>query len=359
MMLFGSSLAQDCEVRTVTLLDQSIAETSGLLFLDGNFITFNDSDNEPELYEIDTANGSIQRTVLIQNATNVDWEAITADDDFIYIGDIGNNSGTRTDLRLYKISKSDFFSSNTVTAEIINFEYSNQTNFISEPNNTRFDAEAIANVNGELLLFSKNWKGNMTSYFNIPKVPGTYSLSPIDSIATIGKVTDAVYLPALNQLFFVGYTIEPFVQTLRNVSGIDLVNAEQYSCILDVINSLQVEGICSNGSKIFYSSEHFIFSTLDLESEFGEITYAMSLGVVESNSSQTKIRNANGYFQIETEKYKIKKVDVYDTLGGLKQSNKNNGKVYVLNKNLLAKGYYIIQLSLSNGDIERIKVVLD
>jgi hypothetical protein len=357
--LMGNIFAQDCETRSITLMAQSLSESSGLLFLDGSFVTLNDSGGEAELYEIDTASGTIQRTVTIQNATNVDWDAIVADDNFIYIGDIGNNSGTRTNLKLYKISISDFNTSNSVTAEIINFNYSNQASFISQPNDTRFDAEALAVVNGDLLLFSKNWKGNMSSYYSIPKIPGTYSIAPIDSIQTQGKITDAVYLPTKNQLFLVGYAIEPFVQTIRNISGTDLLNATHYSCLLDVANSIQVEGLCSDGERVFYSSEYFSFSSINLEGEMGEITYAMSLGVIENESSKIKVRNSTDYFQFETENFKIKKVEVFDTLGSLKQTKKTNEKTFTLHKNQYAKGCYIIQLSLSNNQLERIKLIID
>ena len=59
------------------------------------------------LYELNVTNGNVSRTVTIQNAANVDWEDICTDDDYIYIGDFGNNSGNRTNLRIYKVLKSD------------------------------------------------------------------------------------------------------------------------------------------------------------------------------------------------------------------------------------------------------------
>lgn len=356
---FGFVKAQSCEARSISILGQSLSETSGLLYLNGEFITFNDSGGEAELYEIDTADGGVQRTVVVQNATNVDWEAITADDDYIYIGDIGNNNGTRTNLKIYKISITDFENSNTVTAEVISFAYTNQTTFVSEPNATRFDSEAMAVVNSDLILFSKNWKENVCRYYSIPTTAGSYSVSPIDSIQTIGKVTGAVYLPSKTQLFLVGYAIEPFVHTLKNIVGTDLVNATQHSCVLDVANSIQVEGVCATNDRVFYSSEYFSFSTIELEGDFGEITYAFSLGVVENPSVQIKVRNSETDFYFETDKFKIKHVDVFDTLGKVQFSSKSNTKSLVLSKNQFKKGCYIIQLSLSDNKVERIKVIIE
>ncbi len=80
-----------------------IAETSGLVFFDNRLITHNDSGGMNALYEINTGTGNISRTVTIQNATNVDWEDICTDNDYIYIGDFGNNNGNRTNLKIYKV----------------------------------------------------------------------------------------------------------------------------------------------------------------------------------------------------------------------------------------------------------------
>lgn len=351
--------AQNCETRSVSILSQTLSESSGLLYLNGAFITFDDSGGEAELYEIDTANGNISRTITVQNAANIDWEAITSDDDYIYIGDIGNNYGTRTDLRIYKIGISDFETSNSVTAEIINIEYTNQTTFVSEPNATRFDAEALAHVNGEILLFSKNWQSNTSLFYNIPKAQGAYSVAPIDSLSTPGKVTGAVYVPSKNQLFLVGYAIEPFIQTWKNFNSTDLTSGTSYSCFLDVANSIQVEGVCATNEGLFYTSEYFSFSTLDLEGEIGEITYAYSLGVVENNAQYIKVKNMFDSFHFDSGKQKIKQIKVYDTIGNLHYNDKVNSKSYQLNKSQFENGCYIVQLAFSNNKVERIKIIFE
>ena len=41
----------------------------------------------------------------MSNIKNTDWEEISQDKDFIYIGDIGNNSGNRDDLKIYRAGK--------------------------------------------------------------------------------------------------------------------------------------------------------------------------------------------------------------------------------------------------------------
>ena len=85
----------------VTSLNDLVSESSGLLFLNDKLITHNDSGGSNNLYEVDTLDGSISKTIKIKNSTNKDWEDIAVDSKYIYIGDFGNNNGNRKDLLIY------------------------------------------------------------------------------------------------------------------------------------------------------------------------------------------------------------------------------------------------------------------
>ncbi|MEP2237179.1 MAG: hypothetical protein ABJI22_02385, partial [Maribacter sp.] len=123
LFICSFSLAAQENVQIVGDLPDDVFETSGLLYFNGNLITHNDSGNEAVLYEIDLQSLSILRRVIISNVINIDWEAISQDDEYIYIGDFGNNVGTRKDLAVHRILKEDFLNANTVSAETINFSY--------------------------------------------------------------------------------------------------------------------------------------------------------------------------------------------------------------------------------------------
>jgi hypothetical protein len=116
-------------------LPTSLNESSGAIYFNNKLITHNDSGGNNELYEVDLVSGLVTRTVTISNATYVDWEDITQDNTSIYIADIGNNNGNRTDLKIYKIDKTAYASTTNVTAEIIAISYTDQTDFTSKPNN--------------------------------------------------------------------------------------------------------------------------------------------------------------------------------------------------------------------------------
>ena len=151
-----------------TELEASISETSGLLYINNTLITHNDSATTNQLFDVDTSTGMVTRTVTVTNATNTDWEDLTHDGTYIYIGDFGNYQGHRTNLKVYRILISDYFSSNSVTADVINFSYANQTDFTPSPLATNFDAEGLIHYNNNLYIFSKNWlDGNIRVMFTI------------------------------------------------------------------------------------------------------------------------------------------------------------------------------------------------
>ena len=142
-MIFATStaIAQEGFVELGELPDD-VFETSGLLFFNDQIVTHNDSGGAPVLFEIDTVSRQITRTVTITNATNMDWEALTQDEDYIYIGDFGNNVGIRQDLTIYRIAKEDYLDNDTATAETIFFSYEDQTDF-TDTGNSDWDAEAF------------------------------------------------------------------------------------------------------------------------------------------------------------------------------------------------------------------------
>lgn len=179
--------------RFIANLQGKIKETSGLLFSDGLLWTMNDSGNLPEIYSIDSTNGRILRTVVICNVVNTDWESITQDDSNVFIGDFGNNAGSRTDLRILKITKTDLLNplNDTVEAGIINFYYPDQTNFSSAINKNNFDCEAFFIQNDSLHLFSKNWLDLQTKHYVLSASPGNYVARFAGSFNTDGLITDA------------------------------------------------------------------------------------------------------------------------------------------------------------------------
>ncbi len=344
--------------RTITTLEKSLAESSGLLFVEGRLITFNDSGGEPELYEIDTLDGSIKRTVSIKNATNKDWEAITNDDQHIYIGDIGNNSGTRKDLTIYKIRTKDFLSEKSVKSEVITYSYKSQTSFKSEPHHTLYDAEAMVFMNDSLVLFNKNWRSDTCLVYKLPIFPGDYELTSHESLVLPGKVTDAFFVPNKNQLFMVGYGEDPFIGSIITThqsldhNVISIAN-------LSVESSFQIEGLCSDGKTVFCSSERMKLGSVDFKGELTELPFAYSLSRVQGQSKNLSVRVQGNAYIFQSAKKKIKLIELFDPNHMSVLTSKGCSKNYVLEASKLTKGSYAVQIRLSNGDLERLKILVD
>lgn len=187
LFLSNGLFAQSISLRKVIGLPSIVQETSGVETSNPLYIwTHNDSGGEPELYKIDTF-GNLIKTLKITNAKNSDWEDMTSDGQSYYIGDIGNNSNNRKDLKIYKITNPDAISGDTALAEIISFSYSNQTQFPPDNAHKNFDAEALMYFNNSLYIFTKNYTSPFTGYtylYKLPSSPGQYVATLLDSFKT-------------------------------------------------------------------------------------------------------------------------------------------------------------------------------
>ena len=246
LLFFLPLMVMSQDISKVTSLNDDIAETSGLIYFQNTLITHNDSGGMNALYEIDKENGNILRTVTINGASNVDWEDICQDEDYLYIGDFGNNSGNRTNLRIYKVLKSDYLNSENVNAQIIEFDYADQNDFTSSPNNNNFDAEALISYNGSLYVFTKNWVDQRTNIYEVPKDEGNYSVERIDEFDAQGLVTGGTFNPLANKVVLTGYAgLKAFIIELSGFSDGKFSNGltEKYDLNLPFTASFQIEAI--------------------------------------------------------------------------------------------------------------------
>ncbi len=235
-----------------------VFETSGLIFYNGKLVTHNDSGNTPQLFEIDTVSLEITRTVTLNNVENVDWEDIAQDDLYIYIGDFGNNLGTRQDLAIYRIAKSDYNGSDSVMAEVINFEYEDQVDF-TNVGNSDWDAEALFVLNDQLIVLTKQWQSEGTIAYSLPKTPGSYMAKRLDSYDTDGLVTGATYNPTTESLHIIGYNrfLQPFVFRVEGVNENAIFEGTVSRSNFE-IGQAQVESIAyADSNTYFFSTEFF------------------------------------------------------------------------------------------------------
>jgi hypothetical protein len=345
-------------------LPESISETSGLIYYHNKLITHNDSGNAAELYEINTASGSITRTVTISNATNIDWEDIAQDDTYIYIGDIGNNSGSRTDLKFYRILKTDYESSTNVIADIINYSYPDQTNFNSNMNNTNWDAEAFVVYDDYILIFSKNWINNEVDVYAIPKFISTHSAHKVSNYNVQGLVTGADSIDS-NKIYLSGYSasnITPFLIEIYdlNISTPSNLDVFLNSNTVKINNFLpfgnQVEGISfieSDGSTdtLYISNEKLVVSVLTFPSKLRELVIDNStLSADLITEDEQIIIHPNPFINQITLTKIVDEIKIYNSIGNCVLSK--NASDYIDTSNL-SSGFYVISIQYEDNTITK------
>lgn len=200
-----------------TQLPKKIKETSGLEFLNEDFLTHNDSGGKPVLYRL-TFQGDLIEQYSIEGAENDDWEDIAQDENFIYISDSGNNKGKRKNLNILIVDPKDNFKK----VGQIAFHYKDQHNF-NKRNKHPFDAEALIATQESLIIFSKNREKLTTELYSLPKTEGNYSLSAQKSFDVQSLITGADYHNKLKLVALVGYT-KPGAQFLYTLSAFDMSN---------------------------------------------------------------------------------------------------------------------------------------
>jgi hypothetical protein len=229
-------------------LSKIISETSGLEYHNDLLVTHNDSGNDPSLYYLDYS-GKIIHTRKFDGINNNDWEDLTADENFIYIADMGNNFDTRENLMVIKVSK-DIYDKNY---EIIQFYYPEQTDFKFKLK-SQFDAEAIIADGEFLLIFTKNRAKKITDIYKIPKKAGSYAAKKIGSFNTNSIVTGGDYLKDLNLLVLTS-TVEFDNYFLLKIDNFDLKSENNQIKMYEIpIGKTQVEAVKIIDSHNFWLS---------------------------------------------------------------------------------------------------------
>ena len=180
-------------------LPLEINETSGLEYYNENFLTHNDSGDEPVLYEFNKKGQIIGEYKIDNCGMNDDWEDITSDNENFYVANSGNNYGVRKNLSILILDKNKLRCNGK-----IEFNYKNQINFESKSKHP-YDSEGLISVGDKLIIFSKDRKNLITELYEIPKKPGSYEIEPFYSYNVNSLITGADYSKSLELVSLVGY----------------------------------------------------------------------------------------------------------------------------------------------------------
>ncbi|WP_264563537.1 T9SS C-terminal target domain-containing protein [Flavobacterium sp. N3904] len=233
-------------------LSYSISEMSGLIAFEHLLWTHND-DHDTTIYGIDL-NGKIQKKINLKGLKNNDWEEISQDDSYIYIGDFGNNyKGNRADLRVLRIEKKSFLLNKPIV-DTIAFSYADQTDLtLQKANTTDFDCEAFVVLQDSIYLFTKEWTAKKSSVYCMPKNPGNHIARHKQTLNVEGLITGATALPNKKGIVLCGYSrmLQPFLYLLYDYKNHDFLagNKRKISVALPFH---QIEGIATEDGALFY-----------------------------------------------------------------------------------------------------------
>jgi len=179
--------------------------------------------------------------ISILDARNVDWEDITLYNGTIYIGDVGNNGNTRTDLTVYAVPEPNPYQAAQAGVSVSQpIRYPDQTEFPGR--DRRFDCEALFAWRGKLYFITK-WRADYSSILPIRgaalyslrlPLPGGTEPIALERVSTDpnfpGWVTAADLSPDGRRLALLSLYPEPVLLILSEpTSGEDWLSAPRHA----------------------------------------------------------------------------------------------------------------------------------
>ena len=285
-------------------LPSIINETSGLV-IDGDSAWTHNDDADINLYRFSIKDIGYSAFPL-KGAKNIEWEDMSSDEVYFYLGDFGNNSaGNRTDLRILRVKKTDVLKG-SMTFDTIRFAYEDQIISGSQAaNTTDFDCEAMAVIGDSIVVFSKMWTTQKSVIYTFPKQPGSYIAKKKAILDIGGLITGACAIPNKQLILLCGYSrlLQPFLYLLYDFPGTEYHAGNKRKVTLN-IPFHQVEGIAtSNGLMAYCTNEKLVQSFLEINPAFHSLDLTNLLKqYLQGGNSAIPEENSSGEIHIMNQK---------------------------------------------------------
>ncbi|MBO4586265.1 MAG: hypothetical protein J5677_00400 [Bacteroidales bacterium] len=235
----------------VAHLSEEVEGTSSLFWMDGRLWTANDH-GALKLYSLDTLTAEID-SIIDLGVMVYDLEEVTLDSNYLFFGDIGDNYGSRSNLRILRLARSDLAEGRYLFDTIL-FHYPERTVNLARD----FDCEAFVAGNDSLYLFTKQWSSHNSDCYALPKAPGNYAAEHRFTLPADGLVTGACYLPEHRTLVLLGYSkwVKPFIYVIDGFEGEDFSSGRHRRTSLANPLGTQTEGVATlDGCHLFLTHE--------------------------------------------------------------------------------------------------------
>lgn len=341
-------------------LDEVLGGSSTLFFWEGRLWSCNDH-GHLTLYAIDTATAALTDSIDLGVTVN-DLEEVTQDEEYFYFGDFGNNSGSRTDLHILRLAKSHL-AEGSIAFDTIHYSLPPHDNLRD------MDCEAFVAADTALYLFTKQWVGHQSECYRLPKEPGTWAPTLVDTLPVEGLVTGACYQPERQLLVLCGYSLlcKPFVYLCYGFEGHDFGSGTQAKVELGNRIGTQTEGIASrDGLHYYLTSEHLNsygieevarLWSLDLTPQLGHYLYPDSsfTALPEASAAEPLTVYPNPTTHIlHLPAGVVGHVRLYSLAGQLMMELPADGEIDL---SPLPAGTYTLRITLRTGEAEWLKVV--
>lgn len=185
-------------------LSKPLSEISGMVG-DGDKLWAITDKPKAILYKLNLK-GKVEQEISIKNVEATDIEAVTKDDEFVFLGDVGDNDGKREERQIIKIAKNKIGSKNKteLEGEVITFQFANSET-VEKKKKNNYDCEAILSFKDSLYLFTKRREDLQTELFSLSKTPGKHVARSISIYNSHGLITDAAINNANNEVALIGY----------------------------------------------------------------------------------------------------------------------------------------------------------
>jgi hypothetical protein len=291
--LIGSAIATTIVVSVATYklyqqkfvtIAPSLKEISGIEFDKKQQLwAINDGGDQAKLYQVNR-DGSINKSILVTNAKNIDWEDMTQDDfGHFFLGDFGNNDNLRKWLTIYKIENPIDIKGNSTKAEIIKFKYPEHTSFPPKASEKEFDVEAFIFFENHLYLFTKSrtkpFNGS-TNLYRIGDHAANYNAEKLSAFTTctisekLCWITSAALSPDRTKLALLD---SQRIWLFENWQGDDFFSGDAYRIDLGIVT--QKEAIT------FYDENTIVFTDEEFHG-IGRNAYVINLDEITKKKVQ-------------------------------------------------------------------------
>lgn len=226
IILFFSFFSYGQKLEKIAFLPMELEEASGMTYIENIGLFILEDSKKPFLYKVDEKTGKILQVIKVEDVKFKDKESLTADKNFLYLGDIGDNEGKRKHIQIIKIpidklkSKADTI---FLKGERLKIYFDKVYNNTKKKDNI-YDFEAMVAYQDSIYLFSKQRKDKKSRCFVVANNLKEQEANYLFTIKADGLITGATLSFDKKTLVLLGYQRKkrlPFILSIddwRNVS---------------------------------------------------------------------------------------------------------------------------------------------